>query len=128
MSAAWIIYFAEISAGLKVIFFILSIAALIFILGALLKYADAWMNTDADWEYTKASVFRVIPFLIITALIAVAIPSERTIYLMAGAKVTEDIVKSPEAKELGDKILKVINQKVINQKLDSQIENKDGKH
>jgi hypothetical protein len=52
---------------------------------------------------------------IFSVFVGVLIPSKQTIYMMAAAKVGQDIVASPETKEIGGKVLQLINQKLDEQ-------------
>lgn len=105
MSATWIIYFASVSNNLTIF---LGVAAFVLGFGAFVTISAS------EGEMWKEALKAAIGAAVCT-LMFIFTPDKDTIYLMAGAKVTEDIVKSPEAKELGGKILKVINQKLDEQ-------------
>ena len=113
MSAAMIIYLAEVAQNLTVI---LVITLVIAGLGVAIGGIKFTCDYDKDEKVATLKFVRYAALVIILASIPLVFtPSKSSIYLMAGAKVTEDIVKSPEAKELGGKILKVINQKLDEQ-------------
>ena len=131
MSAATIIYLAEVSSSL-ITFIIIGLIsfsiAMFFLWMQQLSAQDSFyiFKTDSCKENLelitarlKKHLSRYIPCLIIFGSISVFLPSSKTIYLMAGAKVAEDVAKSPEAKEISSKIIKVLNQK-----LDEQLEQK----
>lgn len=117
MSLMWVIYFAGVAESVSKLFgfiAVISFVVLVFILCAAYPAAE-------EFKLKMKSVVTVIMcwtvWTISIAFTAVAIPDKTTIYLMAGTKVAEDIVKSPEVKEINGKILTIINQK-----LDSVIE------
>jgi hypothetical protein len=45
-------------------------------------------------------------------LLAAIIPSEKSLYLMLGAKTTQDIIANPKVQETGGKVLDLINKKL----------------
>lgn len=42
----------------------------------------------------------------------ILIPSEKTMYIMAGAYATQQVYKSEQAKQIGDKLIKIIDSKM----------------
>lgn len=56
---------------------------------------------------------------ILSGSLAVLLPSKEAIYLMASVKYSQELVAKPEIKQLGDKVLIILNEK-----LDSLIEKK----
>jgi len=59
--------------------------------------------------------FAILVFSIIIGIITVAIPSKQAIYMMAGAKVVQDISKDPRTQQTMDKIYKIIDNKLDEQ-------------
>lgn len=112
VSAAVIIYLADTLQTLDNVsqwgLFISFI--LIFIL---LLFQGMSLNEFKPFEYAKPKYF-IISISIFT-LLTIIIPSSKTIYQMAGAKLTQDVVESPEAKEISSKLLQIINQKLDEQ-------------
>lgn len=113
----WVIYFAGAAEGLSNLFGFVAVAsfiALIFMLCAAIPMA-------VEFKLKSKNVVMALTcwtvWTISVSLAWVAIPDKTTIYLMASTKVAEDIIKSPEVKEINGKILTIINQK-----LDSVIE------
>lgn len=107
MSAMWILYFAEVSGGLKVFFAIA--AAIIGIVGFIAAVA-AFETGDRDVADRALKVGApLVSFLIVASVL---IPSKQTVYMMAAAKVSQDIIESPDAKLIGDKLLKIINKEL----------------
>lgn len=117
MSLVWVIYFAGVSDGLsKFSTFVGAILFIFSIVGVMMSIAsilDGWKQSKVIQKLTLVA----IAMSITSSIIGLAIPDKTTIYMMAGTRVAEDIVKSPEVKEINGKILTIINQK-----LDSIIE------
>lgn len=109
MSAAWIIYFASVSGNFSIFCGIIGFIALFISFVVLMA---------SEGEYLKQSVRGFVGGALFV-LLGIITPDKNTVYLIASAKVTEDIVKSPEAKEIGGKILTIINDK-----LDEQVKGK----
>lgn len=51
-------------------------------------------------------------FFITCIFLQIFIPSSKTVYMMVATKVGADIVKSPETKEISEKVLKLVNKKL----------------
>lgn len=107
MSAMWVIYLADVSQGLSVFF---GISAAIGIVGGI---GAAAFCSDFDIK-TKIPMALIIAG-VLSAPISILLPSKQTIYMMAAAKVGQDIVTAPETKEVGGKLLKLLNQKLDEQ-------------
>jgi succinate dehydrogenase hydrophobic anchor subunit len=116
MSAMWMIYLAEVTGkvnqladGLIFIYAVVLVLCLVF----------GWMALDIlniqpkeAFDFLKKYFWKIFSPLFIALFLAVFVPATKTIYLMAGAKVTQDVVTSPEAKEISSKIFTIINQKL----------------
>lgn len=114
MDTVLMIYLADISKAISV--FIFAIGAIAFVL-TLLWLDVKRINTPYHEieENPFALFYRALPGFALSVfflLIASLIPSREAIYLMAGAKVTQDIVNDPKAKEIGEKMMKVLNKKL----------------
>lgn len=55
---------------------------------------------------------RLFIILGITSMLAVAVPSEKTAYMMVGAYATQKIAENDKVQETGQKVLKLIEQKL----------------
>lgn len=117
MSLAWVIYFAGVAESVSKLTGFIAVMSFIFLIFGV---CAAYPVTE-EFKLKPRSVIKgLICWTIMTvflSLLSVAIPDKTTVYLMAGTRVAEDIVKSPEVKEINGKILTIINQK-----LDSIIE------
>jgi len=63
---------------------------------------------EAKFPYPKT----LITVLLSSILLVVVVPSEKTMYTMAGAYATQKIAEAPETKEIANKVLKIINEKL----------------
>jgi beta-lactamase regulating signal transducer with metallopeptidase domain len=101
----------------KVSFALLSIL-LVFVLAtivSLINCVDSNHLPNREFWAVKASKFTKITYIIL--LLWVLLPSEKTSYTMAGAYVAQKVVEDPRSAEIGNKVVKIINQR-----LDSYIE------
>jgi len=103
----WVIYLSDIVVNVQAVFISIFIAVGVYLT---FRTISAGINNDIydlgipypNW--IKAGLF-LVPLALITALI----PSKETILLMAGSQFGEQVVKSPEAKELLGDIQEVIH-------------------
>ena len=58
----------------------------------------------------------VIPFAVIFALISVLLPTERTVYLMTAAYVTQTIAQNDRVQKIGSDVLEVVEKKLSEMK------------
>lgn len=105
MSLPVLIYLAEISERVGCLLF--------FLTGLLPLLAMLFLDTcdgDGIEDIKKHKKwYALFSLMMITGLL---LPDKDAIYLMAGAKYSTEIAQSAEAKEVGSKILKVLNQKL----------------
>jgi hypothetical protein len=113
MSAMWIIYLADVVGGLSTLIIFCGIFLLMAIF-PLFMFMVEIMDKDAE-RTTKKIMLLFAAVGIFSVFVGVLIPSKQTIYMMAAAKVGQDIVASPETKEIGGKVLQLINQKLDEQ-------------
>lgn len=119
MNAALLIYLASVSGSLLAISSIFIGACMIYIVGCFLGYmmANDFMGYDkklaeGSGERLTTRLKLASKLMALPVIIVIFLPSQNTILTMAGAKVAQDIIESPETKEIGSKILKVINSKL----------------
>lgn len=131
MSAATIIYLGEVFQMIDVIsgvgvFISLIIGGISFLVmcnhpeilpekSSLMNERDVQTHKAAKKIY-KTSMWIFIPLLSLSILL----PNGNTFYLMTAAQITQDMAVSSEAKEIGNKLLKVINQKLDEQIKDTK--------
>lgn len=123
MDLFWVIYFADISTGLKFVILGLSIPASgVFFFNTMEVCSNlnrGFCGTDEQQEQQRAkmkSLFkklcRLLTASIFVGFLGILIPSPQAIYMMAGVEQAERIAERPETKEIGGKILRLLNQKL----------------
>lgn len=117
MSLITIIYLADIVCGVKTITAICSVVLSVMII---IYLCEIHLENRVEVRNSlKKVVYKYITILISMATIFVFSPSKEAIYMMAGAKSVQTVYDSPEAKEIGTKIMSIVNKK-----LDEQLKEK----
>lgn len=116
MSLALIIYFAGMVDDLKDLF---TVPAFI-LLAVIVAIYVIWLVSEGEANKTHL-VKWIVPVMAVMFFVGVIIPDRQTVLLMAGADKAEELVASPEAKELFSDV-----QEVIRAQLD-QYKKKDDK-
>ena len=109
-SLSWFLYFADVIGNLQ------GLLTLFAVLGGVISVFTClgWlMNLDiyGEQELTKTLggiTKKLAPAVAIAALVAAAIPSKETVYMIAGSEAGEFVVNTPEAKEIMTDIKEVI--------------------
>jgi hypothetical protein len=118
MSIPLIIYLVEvldkISCALTFIF-------IIAVIGAVIAFATWSFNEDMsnygnDYATKATSSKKILKSIVIvmcvTGILDIIIPSKKTIYLMIGGHAAESIYESPEAKQFGNRLINIVNNKL----------------
>lgn len=112
MSLSMLIYLAEVLGSLKtaigVLLLIVSVGVVIGAWFGPIIISECRIEGKVAWSFAKKAMGAIA----LTVLVYVSIPTTQTIYLMAGAKVVEQVVASPEVKQINAKILTIINNKL----------------
>lgn len=122
MKLALLVYFASLSTGLCAFLMLLGLVmTFAFAMFALNKHITYGVyDHDADYAVKKRneadSLFKVTRKLSVIGplciVISILIPSEKTIYIMAGAYATEQIATNDRVQKIGSDVLKVIENKL----------------
>lgn len=104
MSIVWLIYFASIVQGVAVLLVFSAIVCLFVYVVWWVAFSDRLANSPPPFKFICSPI--------ICLSLAVLLPSERVIYTMAGAYAVEQIATSDGAKQIGGKVLDLINQKL----------------
>lgn len=93
------------------------------------------LEGSSIFEFTKRHttfMYTLFGMMFMATLTTVAIPSEKTMYMMAGAYATQQVYQSEEARQLGSKLVKLIDKKMeqyideaeeaINQIVDKEVD------
>lgn len=73
------------------------------------------LEGSSIFEFTKRHTTFMYTYLGLSFaafITAIAIPSEKTMYMMAGAYATQQVYQSEEARQLGSKLVKLIDKKM----------------
>ena len=113
MNVTTIIYLTDVLGSVKALSGFLLVA---FGLSSLLAWVMWMVSLDESDKEAHIAISRIAKIVtsiaILFTLTFTLIPAKETMYLMAASEITQDIAKSPEAKQITDKVLKVINGKL----------------
>lgn len=112
MSIVLLVYLASISKDLS--FALVCLSVLGFIGFGIYTFA---MTLETDTKFNELGVKKWFVLCFISLFTAILIPSEKTIYIMAGASIAQDIANSPKTAATLDKVYKIVEKK-----LDEQLE------
>lgn len=105
MTLPWIIYLADVSGSLPLVFFLVA--------SILTTVYACWWAAHFETSATTSPPFRIAFIALLLFLCSALIPSKNTIYMMVGASVAVDVVKSDTAKKV---------MSLIEHELDKQLE------
>ena len=104
-------YWVEICEDLKILFLLVTIIAgtslLAIFVSLLAEYADYDEISKKSWQIKIYKT--VIVILLISSLGAIFIPSKKTLYLMKGVGLVEEIMQDEKVKQLPDKTIDYLN-------------------
>lgn len=109
-SISWFIYWIQVADNVGWIFNFLTVVFLICFIGSIFV-AFAMSDGSAppsDWKTWRRCEWLIIPSVIVCTLISAFIPSKQTLILIAGAQIGEQVVKSDQAKEVGNQGLDLL--------------------
>ena len=111
----WLVYSLNVLGNLSSVFVISSIllAAVVFAT-AIFFWMDNGLPSFEDKETVRMVGLwkKLAVTATILSLLAIFTPDEKTIYLMAGAYGTQKVIESPQAQQMADKIMSIVNAKV----------------
>ena len=111
MSIVLLVYLASVVHHLTVVIALYAIFSIILIgivKFAKIIHADETGKPENPFKHLKKWSSSVV----FAILLAVLIPSERTVYLMAGASIAQDIANSPKTAATLDKVYKIVDKKL----------------
>jgi hypothetical protein len=104
MSLIFLIYFAEFADKLSEA---AAVTCWLFIAGTLIYWGIVSEGKAKMWTIAKCFIFSMLIWSIV-----VITPTSKTIYTMAAIKYGQEAIERPEVKILGDKVYKILNQKL----------------
>ena len=115
MSLMWWIYLASVVDGLKCILIVIAVICGVCVLfGGIFggMFIMDFHNTPENWKlWRKLIKIGTITF-VSSLLLFPVVPTEKTVYMMVGAKASSEIIANPKVQETGGKVLQLINQKL----------------
>lgn len=114
MELALLIWFASVSTGIAKLFGTISFVTFVtaaFVLGFSLFYSFVEDEKLKIFEYKK-SIIGVFIFSLVSGLISVVIPDERTVYLIAAGYAGQKIVESDKFQKSTDDVYQIVNMKL----------------
>ena len=132
MSIVLLVYLASIVDSLKVVTGIA--AGLLTAILIVYNIAVAIYNSECDYynrdKTSVKHVKKILSVIVLSLLINVLTPSEKAVYIIAGASIAQDIANSPKTAATLDKVYKIIDKKLEEQlsegidKATKKVENK----
>ena len=101
---SWTLYFVDVfSSANKFLWFgfFVTVAVGVF-------YFLFWLNSESDGEKLSSSLKLLLKVEILLALFIIIVPSEKTLYLILGSEIGEEVVSS----DTGQNVLDAINKKI----------------
>lgn len=105
MTIITLIYLADIVKGLSIVCALAGIFLLVCLLIRIIAYIDLNRGSLKNIVITGGAA-------LLSLFLAVLIPSKDAIYLMASVTLGKEVVEQPQVKELGSKVLTILNQKL----------------
>lgn len=124
MELALLIWFASVSTGIAKLFGTLAFVTFVttaFVLGFSLMYSFVEDEKLKIFEYKK-SIIGVFIFSLVSGLISVVIPDERTVYLIAAGYAGQKIVESDKFQKSTNDVYEIVNMKLEQIKRDMKEE------
>jgi len=97
---SWLIYFAEVAGNIK---FFFNFAGILVFLTCLYVMISSYIEDqfyDKNWKKVIIST----AFGAILVIVSLIVPSQKVIYMIAASEVGEQVIKTPEAKEVFDSL------------------------
>lgn len=110
MNLMWWFYLVNVVGNFGWYFCGLTCICLFGIIACSIGASD--MNANSDWKTWRMWFTTFIFCGAFSLLFSLATPSEKTMYLMLGSKAAQEIVDNPAVKEVGGRLLKVVNKKL----------------
>jgi hypothetical protein len=106
----WFIYFADVLPNLPWVFFWTIVGTGVIMFVTVMAAAERQAGEDVDQANqrlnkhigrcgTFGKIF-IIPMLILFVITFALVPTQKTIYLMAGSEVGEEVINTPEVKQV----------------------------
>lgn len=111
MSLMWIFYWIDVIAKISVFLKIISVAFLIAGVYCFIFYFSE-DSGDGEIKYLKKYSFILFFSGCFILLISLFMPSKETSYKMVASYAAQEVYESPQAKEIGNKLIVLANKKL----------------
>jgi high-affinity Fe2+/Pb2+ permease len=116
---SWLLYLSDVLPSISTLFGFLGtgvmfLCVVLFVVGSVSR-DDACDRQSAEWaegKATQALSIKVAPIGIILWVVAVVVPAQKTILMIAASEMGETVVKSPEAQEVFADLKAVLKQRL----------------
>lgn len=109
------LYLVDVAGSLKNYFIGGVIVSLIFFIICMCMGAamsDNRNSTDKDWKLWRTCLYGIIATFLISSFTSLALPNNKTLYLMMGAKTAEEIVNNPAVQRIGARVMDIVDEKL----------------
>ena len=110
MTLALLVYLASLIGSLLVFFCAASILSFIMTFISMISIAESHsVSEEKVWQKRRNISFWVGMICVVFAML---VPTQKTMYMMAGAYAAQKVYESPEAAQISSKIVVIINNKL----------------
>lgn len=110
MNLMWWLYLVNTVENLHWFFFLITIISLVIFVGTLIGGTEA--SNGFPWKAWRRWFYGSGALCAIAMFLSIITPSEKTMYLMLGSEAAQEIANNPAVKEVGGRLLKVVNKKL----------------
>lgn len=98
MSISLLLYIIDVCNSLKMYFaygLVVSVGVLVLTMFCAASLVDSRETTDIKWKSLRVWIYIALSNFVFSSFMFLAIPSQKTMYMIAGATVAEDIIHNP---------------------------------
>lgn len=115
-SLSWFLYFASVLPQIMIAPILLTLGAMIVLGGIGCSERECGYRGDEQWQrgykLHKFVAFVLAPLFSLFVVIATIIPDKETLYLIAGSELGQQVIETPEAREVFNDIKTIIKQQI----------------
>lgn len=115
-SLSWFLYFASVLPQIMVAPILLTLGAMIVLGGLGCCERESGYRGDEQWQrgykLHKFVASVLAPLFSLFVVIATIIPDKETLYLIAGSELGQQVIETPEAREVFNDIKTIIKQQI----------------
>ena len=115
MELAMLVYGVSFLSNFMSFLVFVLVALVLIVIFKLIGYTDSKWDKNVKWEDTVKSIKKDAVVFLIIGFCAILIPSQKTMYVMAGAYAAQKVAQAPETKVISEKVLKIIEKELDEQ-------------